>query len=238
MKSWFFRFFTSSIGKKLIMSLTGLFLIVFLVIHLIGNLLLLNNDGGESFNMYAHFMANNPLIQLVSKGNLFFILLHAVVGTALWAKNRAARGGQRYAVKVTRSDTTNAGFAKNMWFLGVIVFVFIIVHLAQFWAVMKFGTVGTNVNMVSYGAEEMKDLYALVAAAFSNIGYVLFYVICMAVIAFHLWHGFHSAFQTLGWDHPKYTPAIKFVGKAYSVLIPLGFAIIPIFYYYNYVIAK
>lgn len=234
MKSWFFKFFTSSIGKKLIMSLTGLFLILFLIVHLAGNLQLLNNDGGESFNVYAHFMAHNPLIQVISKGNFFFILLHAFVGTALWLTNRSARGGQRYAVQVTKAVNTNAGFAKNMWFLGVIVFVFIIVHLSQFWVVMKFGNVGTQVNMVSYGGEEVKDLYALVAAAFSNVGYVIFYVVCMLVIAFHLWHGFQSAFQTIGWNHPKYTPVIHFLGKAYSVLIPLGYAIIPVIYYLRY----
>ncbi len=220
------------------MSLTGLFLILFLVVHLAGNLQLLNNDNGESFNVYAHFMAHNSIVQLISKGNLFFIVLHAIVGSALWLKNRAARGSQGYAVKLTRSETTNAGFAKNMWFLGVIIFVFIIVHLAQFWAVMKFGTAGTDVSMVTYSDEEIRDLYALVSVAFSNVGYVIFYVICMIVIAFHLWHGFQSAFQTIGWNHPKYTPVIKFLGKAYSVVIPLGFAIIPIIYYYNNVMAK
>ncbi|MCB0519095.1 MAG: succinate dehydrogenase cytochrome b subunit [Saprospiraceae bacterium] len=231
MKNWFFRFFTSSIGKKLIMSLTGIFLILFLVVHLAGNLQLLNNDEGESFNVYSEFMAHNAIIQTISKGNFFFILLHVVIGTGLWLKNRQSRGSERYAVQVTRATQTNAGFAKNMWFLGVIVFVFIIVHLAQFWAVMKFGNVGSDVRMVSYGGEELKDLYSLVATAFTNLGYVIFYVVCMAVIAFHLWHGFQSAFQTIGFNHPKYTPAIHFLGKAYAVLIPLGFAIIPIIFY-------
>ncbi len=234
MKSWFLRFFTSSIGKKLIMSLTGIFLILFLAVHLAGNLQLLSNDGGESFNVYADFMANNPLIQFISKGNFFFILLHAVIGTGLWLTNRSARGGQGYAVKVTKATNTNAGFAKNMWFLGVIVFVFIIVHLAQFWFQMKFGEVGADVVMVNYGDGDVKDLYALVAATFTNLPFVIFYVVCMVVIAFHLWHGFQSAFQTIGWNHPKYTPIIAFLGKAYSILVPLGFAIIPIIFYLNH----
>ncbi len=209
------------------MALTGLFLILFLVVHLAGNLQLLNNDGGESFNVYADFMANNPLIQFISKGNFFFILLHAVVGIGLWITNRSARGSERYAVQKTRAVNTNAGFAKNMWFLGIILLVFIIVHLVQFWGVMKFGTIGTQ----NYGSGDVKDLYSIVKETFSNPLFVVFYVICMAVVGFHLWHGFQSAFQTIGWNHPKYSPIIHFLGKAYSVLVPLGFAVIPIVFY-------
>lgn len=231
MKSWFLRFFTSSIGKKLLMSLTGLFLILFLLVHLAGNLQLLNSDGGQSFNIYADFMAHNPLIQFISKGNFFFILLHAIVGTVLWIQNRAARGQERYAVEKTRATRANPFFAKYMWFLGMIVFIFILVHLAQFWAVMKFGKVGIDVAYVNYGEKDIKDLYTLVDAAFTNLTFVIFYVVCMIVITFHLWHGFHSAFQTIGWSHPKYTPVIHFLGKAYSILIPLGYAIIPIIFY-------
>ena len=215
------------------MSLTGLFLILFLLIHLAGNLQLLHDDGGEAFNVYSNFMAHNPLIQFISKANFFFILLHAVVGTWLWLSNRAARGNERYAVQKTRATNTTAGFAKNMWFLGVIVFVFIIVHLAQFWFLMKFGTAGTDFTTVNYGDGEIKNLFTLVADAFKNLPFVIFYVICMAVIAFHLWHGFQSAFQTIGWNHPKYSPIIRFLGKAYSILIPLGFAVIPIVFYWQ-----
>ncbi|MBI5916931.1 MAG: succinate dehydrogenase cytochrome b subunit [Bacteroidetes bacterium] len=231
MKSWFFRFFTSSIGKKLLMALTGLFLILFLMVHLAGNLQLLYNDGGVAFNVYADFMAHNPLIQLVSKGNFAFILLHAIVGTVLWVRNRSARGSQGYAVQKTKATQTNAGFAKNMWYLGVIVFVFIIIHLLQFWAMMKFGDVGADVNLVDIDGKQVKNLYALVEVAFTNMPFVFFYVLSMAVIAFHLWHGFQSAFQTIGWNHPKYTPVVQFLGKAYSVLVPLGFAVIPIVFY-------
>ncbi len=213
------------------MSLTGLFLILFLIVHLAGNLQLLNNDGGESFNIYADFMAHNPLIQFISKGNFFFILLHAVVGTGLWLTNRAARGSERYAVQKTRATNTNAGFAKNMWFLGVIIFVFIIDHHLQYWSQIKYGEVGEEVMMVSYVEPEVKDLYSLVASTFTNLPFVIFYVVSMVVIAFHLWHGFQSAFQTIGWNHPKYSPIIRFLGKAYSILIPLGFAVIPIVFY-------
>ena len=197
------------------MSLTGIFLIMFLAVHLIGNLQLLVDDQGRTFNEYAHFMGHNPLIQLISKGNFVFILLHAVTGLYLWAVNKAARGGQKYAVAKVRAAATHPGFAKNMAILGTILLVFILIHLFQFWLQMKMGFVAN----VSYeGGPEIGDLYQKVSNVFLNPGFVLFYLICMVVIAFHLWHGFQSAFQTLGLNHQKYTPIIQFLGKAYSVV--------------------
>ena len=224
---WIGRFFTSSIGQKLLMGLTGLFLILFLLVHLVGNLQLLYDDGGLAFNTYADFMGNNPLIQFVSKGNFFFIALHAVLGIYLYVKNKMARGNEKYAVQKVRAVNTHAGFARNMAALGTILLVFILVHLYQFWLKMKLGIVDT----VEVDGEQVSNLYALVSATFTDPLFVIFYVVCMAVVAFHLWHGFQSAFQTFGWNHPKYSPTIQFLGKAYSVLIPLGFAIIPIVFY-------
>ncbi len=209
------------------MGLTGLFLILFLIVHLVGNLQLLKDDGGQSFNVYADFMAHNPLIQFISKVNFFLILLHAFLGTAIWVRNRMARGSIKYAVEKTRATQTNAFFSKYMWFWGVVIFIFLIVHIAQFWVVMKFGEAG----IVNYDGKDIKDLYTLVAETFTNSMFVVFYVVCMAVLAFHLWHGFYSAFQTIGWNHPKYTPIIQFLSKAYAILIPFGFAIIPIIFY-------
>lgn len=233
MKNWFLSFFTSSIGKKLLMALTGLFLILFLLVHLVGNLQLLKNDGGESFNIYADFMGHNPLIQFISKANFFFILLHAVIGIMLKRQNVAARGKAGYAVNRTRATQTNATFAKYMAFWGMIIFIFLIVHLAQFWVVMKFGTVGVNVETVNIGGRDVRDLFSVVSETFMSLGFVIFYVLCMLAVSFHLWHGFYSAFQTIGWSHPKYTPVIQFLSKAYAVLIPLGFAIIPLIFYFK-----
>ncbi|MCG8332688.1 MAG: succinate dehydrogenase cytochrome b subunit [Chitinophagales bacterium] len=226
--SWFSNFLTSSIGRKVIMSLTGLFLITFLVIHLIGNLQLLNPDDGMSFNIYAYFMTHNPLIKTVSYLLYASILIHAVQGWMLWSKNRKARGGQRYAVKNTRAVGTNSFAASNMGWLGTIIFIFLVIHMYQFWLQMKLG----NTPMVTYDGNEVKDLYTIVADAYSNIGYVIFYVVSMVVVAYHLLHGFQSAFQTLGLNHRKYTPFIKGVGLVYSILIPLGFAIIPLYMYF------
>jgi len=226
--SWLTSFLTSSLGKKVIMSLTGLFLISFLAIHLLGNLLLLADDGGDQFNLYAKFMTTNPLIKTVSYLLYASILLHSVQGIMIWLKNRAARGTQRYAVHVTRATNTNASAAKNMGWLGTIILVFILIHLYQFWLQMKLGVL----DPVTIDGVTVKNLYAPVALAFSNIVYVIFYVACMIVIAFHLYHGFQSAFQTLGLNHRKWSPLVKMVGTFYSIVVPLGFAIIPLYFYF------
>lgn len=231
MVNWFSRFITSSIGQKLIMSLTGLFLIIFLIVHLIGNLQLMSDDGGQAFNEYAYFMTHNPLIKTVSYGLYAFILLHAIQGIMLWRRNKSARGGEGYAVKVNRVAGNNSRVSSvYMGALGTVILIFILIHMCQFWLQMKLG----NVDMVTYGdGEPVKDLYKMVAATYEDILFVIFYVVSMIFIAFHLWHGFQSAFQTLGLNHPKYTPAIKFIGKLYSVFVPLGFAAIPLYMYFK-----
>jgi succinate dehydrogenase / fumarate reductase cytochrome b subunit len=227
--NWFSNFLTSSIGQKLIMSLTGLFLILFLVIHLIGNLQLIAGDGGESFNIYAYFMTHNPLIKTVSWGLYAFILLHAVQGILLAIKNRKARGPKRYAV----NTTANTSFAsRNMALLGMLVLAFLGIHMGDFWYQMKFTN---NLEYLSYPGinYQVKNLYAKVAVTFGQTWFVVVYVISMLVLAIHLWHGFASSFQTLGLRHKKYTPLIEALGKIYSVLVPALFALIPLVMYFR-----
>jgi succinate dehydrogenase / fumarate reductase cytochrome b subunit len=225
--SWLTNFLFSSIGRKLIMSLTGIFLILFLTVHLIGNLQLLAGDDGEKFNLYADFMGHNPLIQIISIGNFFFIFLHAVTGILLYFQNKASSGGgsSRYAVKSTKTTSYSS---RNMAWFGTVILVFILIHLFQFWFKVKLTGIP---DLITYDGVEMKNVYTLVAAAFSSIPFVLFYVASMIVIGLHLSHGFQSAFQSLGLNHKKYTPLIKGLGTTYSILIPLGYAIIPIVFY-------
>ena len=222
--NWFIAFLKSSLGRKLIMSLTGLFLIMFLIVHLNGNFQLLLDDGGEKFNLYTKFMTSNPLIKTISYLLYFFILLHTIQGLLIWRHNRAARKN-RYAVPGTKTSTFAA---RNMAYLGMVIFIFLVIHMWQFWFQMKIG--GTN--MITYeGHEPVKDLYEIVAYAFSQWWYVVFYVVCMIFLGYHLAHGFQSAFQTLGINHKKYTPWIKGIGMIYSILVPLGFAAIPVIFY-------
>ncbi|MBK7939201.1 MAG: succinate dehydrogenase cytochrome b subunit [Lewinellaceae bacterium] len=226
--SWFTRFLSSSLGQKVVMSLTGIFLMLFLVVHLLGNLQLLNDDNGESFNTYAFFMTHNPLIKIISYTLYAFILWHAVQGIRLWQGNRAARGHVKYAVSHVRPSERSS---RNMAWLGIVVFVFLILHMWQFWLQMKMGVLAP-VEVAAYD-HPVQNLYLPVAEAFKNPLYVAFYTISMVVIGLHLWHGFWSSFQTLGLNHPRYTPLIKAVGYVYAIGIPAGFALIPIVFYFS-----
>lgn len=210
------------------MALTGIFLMLFLVIHLLGNLQLLKDDQGEAFNTYAFFMTNNPVIKIISYSLYAFILLHTVQGLRLWFYNRASRGENRYAVRNTRASE---GSARNMAWFGIVILIFLILHLWQFWLQMKLGAL-PPVEVDAY-EHPVQNLYQPVADAFQNIFYVIFYVLSMIVVGFHLWHGFWSSFQTLGLTHKKYTPIIRGIGYLYSVGIALGFAIIPIVSYFS-----
>ncbi|CAN5448955.1 succinate dehydrogenase [soil metagenome] len=217
--NWFTELFGSTLGKKVVMALTGLFLISFLVIHLIGNLQLLKGDGGQAFNVYAQFMTHNPVIKTISYSLYASIVIHSVWALLLTIGNRKARG-TGYAVGGTSSKWTS----RNMGILGTITLIFIVIHMRQFWAEMHWGSVPYQI----YDGEEYKDLYTICAFAFAQIWYVILYVFCMIVLGFHLYHGFQSAFQTLGLNHLKYNPIIRVVGTGFSLVVPALFALIPI----------
>ena len=225
--SWVTNFLTSSIGRKLIMSLTGLFLISFLLVHLLGNLQLLAGDGGTSFNVYAKFMTQNPLIKFISYGLYALILLHTILGILLWSKNRGAKGGQYAASPKGQKDVTWA--SKNMALLGTLILAFLLLHMGDFWWKMKMD----QLPYVDIDGVQVKDLYSKVSESFSNLWIVIAYLVGLAVLGFHLWHGFQSAFQTLGLNHPKYTPLIKASGKAFSILVPIAYAILPLYFFFG-----
>jgi len=228
--NWFTKFLTSSIGQKLVMSLTGLFLISFLVVHLAGNIQLITDDTGVAFNSYAKFMTGNPIIKTISWGLYAMILLHAIQGLSLWWKNRKARGSEKYAVKVTRgADGVASSAAKQMAVLGTLILAFLLIHMGDFWWAMKRG----QVPMVDCGDGELcQDLYTKVYASFKITWVVIAYMIGMIALSFHLRHGFWSAFQTLGWNHPKWTPAINATSWLLAIALPLAFAAIPLYMYF------
>ncbi len=225
--SWLSKTFTSSLGKKVVMSLTGLFLCTFLVVHLIGNLQLLKNDGGEAFNLYANLMAHNPLIETVSFGLYFFIIVHTVMAIVLTYQNRKSRPVD-YAVTNKKSTWES----RSMMLLGTLILFFLIVHMGDFWYKYKISEDWTY-GYKTYGNLVIRDIYSLVVHEFKELDHMLIYVVAQFVLAFHLRHGFQSAFQSLGLNHVKYTPAIQFVGNAFSILIPLGFVIQPLYVFFN-----
>jgi len=208
------------------MSLTGIFLILFLIVHMSGNLQLLSHDGGESFNVYAAFMSHNPFILVISIGLYTFILLHSIQGIVLWAANRKSKG------KTFKANSSNGASwaSKNMALLGTLVFAFLLLHMGDFWVKMRFTD---SLAMVSYPDHPIpvEDIYTRVHIAFQNLWIVIAYEVGVIALAFHLAHGFQSAFQTLGINHKKYTPLIKAVGWIYTIVISLGFIVMPLYHY-------
>ena len=224
--SWLTNTLSSTLGRKLLMALTGLFLIIFLIVHLIGNLQLLASDGGEAFNIYAKFMTTNPVIKTTSYLLYATFIIHIIWAIILTVNNRSARP---VGYAVSAASTNSKWSSRNMGVLGTIIFNFLVFHLSNFWWKMKFG----DIPMVYYAGTEYKDLYTVVSTAFSETWIVFFYVVSMVGLMFHLFHGFQSAFQTLGLNHPKYNPAIKAVGAVFAIVVPALFASIPILMYLN-----
>ena len=225
---WFNKTFTSSIGRKLVMSLTGIFLILILIEHLIGNLLLLKEDGGVAFNEFAHFMKYNPLIQIGEVVLFGGFIFHAFDGLLLERKNRVARP-VKYAF--SNKSKLDSVFSKYMGPFGIVILIFLVIHLWNFFRFKYFA----DVAHMEVDGEHIADLAGLTVIAFQDPITVAFYVIAMIPLAFHLNHGFQSAFQTLGINHKKYSPTIRFLGAAYSVIIPLGMALIPLIMYIKHI---
>jgi succinate dehydrogenase / fumarate reductase cytochrome b subunit len=215
----------SSLAKKYWMALTGLFLVIFLFAHLAGNLQLLDMspEGQLKFNAYARFMTTFPLVKVVSYLLYFSILFHAFDGFLLTIQNRKARP-VKYAYE--KPGANSAWYARQMALLGTLILVFLVIHMRSFWFEMHWGNIGVDAN-------GNKDLYTVVAAAFSQSWYVALYVVMMAVLAFHLLHGFQSAFQSLGLNHPRYTPLVKNIGVFIAVVVPVFFALIPVWMFVN-----
>lgn len=214
--------FSSSIGKKLIMGITGLFLILFLVVHCFINSLIFLNDGGLTFNLGAHFMATNWLIRGSEVILMLGLLAHIVQGLRLTWLNQAARP-VKYAVN--NGNANSKWYSRSMGLLGTLLLIFLIIHLSQFWVVSRF----TGIKTVDANGHD--DLYAIMKETFKSLGVVVIYVLAMFSLAYHLLHGFASAFQTLGWNHKKYTPLIKSLGVWYSIIIAVLFAAMPIAFY-------
>ncbi len=229
----------SSLAKKYWMAFTGLFLCLFLVGHLFGNLQLLipvSEGARDQFNEYALFMTTNPAVKVLSYLTYFSIIFHAIDGIVLTINNRKARP-QGY---VSFKPSTNTMWSsRNMGILGTIILAFIIVHMAMFWGELKFGGLDETLYTTESGAE-VKDLYTLTIKTFQDAEYGLWwaiaYALAMVAIAFHLTHGFSSGFQSLGINHPKYNGFIRKTGWAFAILVPLAFAVIP--FYIHFVLEK
>jgi succinate dehydrogenase / fumarate reductase cytochrome b subunit len=213
------NFLQSSIGKKLVMGLTGLFLISFLIVHCLLNSFIFFNDGGLMFNVGATFMAKNPLIRAMEYVLFIGLIWHMIQALILTMENTKARPVS-YAYH--NGSANSKWYSRSMGILGTLLLLFLIVHLAHFWVKSRFtGLPGEDAN----GNE---NLYAVMQQVFQIWWVVVIYVAGCISLAYHLLHGFPSAFQTMGWNHPKYNPLILKVGTAFSIIVPLIFALMPI----------
>jgi succinate dehydrogenase / fumarate reductase cytochrome b subunit len=202
----------SSISKKFVMALAGLFLLLFLPVHLIINLMLLNSDP-VPFNEAAHFMATFPVIKIVEVVLMATILIHITYGLILQIQNWMARPqGYRSGQKAETSF-----FSRFMIWTGGSIFIFLLIHFFNFYFV-KLGIV----------EGDPENFYAMAHQLFQIPGYNILYWICFILLGFHLYHAFGSAFQTLGLNHRIWTPVVKIVALFYAIVLPLGFSIIPL----------
>jgi succinate dehydrogenase / fumarate reductase cytochrome b subunit len=216
--------FNSSIGKKLIMSITGLFLMLFLLVHLTVNLMLLVGDG-EVFNRAAHFMGTNPAVRVIEPILAIGFIFHIFYATYITLQNRKTRP---IGYTTSASNGLSTWPSKNMYILGLTIFIFLVIHLANFYWKLKFGTV----ESITYGKETMPNTYALVAGLFINYWwYDLLYVIGAISLGLHLSHGFWAAFQTLGWNGTKWLKRLEVLAYVYAIVIGTGFSLIPIYFF-------
>ncbi|WP_210465465.1 MULTISPECIES: succinate dehydrogenase cytochrome b subunit [Rufibacter] len=222
--SWFSKTFSSTIGRKLLVAVTGLFLCSFLVVHLVGNLQLFKGDGGASFNIYSHFMATNPLIRTMEIVLVLGFVFHIYEALVLTRRNKNVR---KTAYAYNRPQDNSNWSSRNMGLLGTVILVFLIIHLYNFFWRARFG----EPNMIDIEGTGYDDLYSVVVQSFHLWWYVLIYVLGQIALGYHLYHGFSSAFHTLGLNHKKYTPGIQKFGAFFSIVVPAGFAAMPLYFF-------
>ena len=210
------QLFTSSIGKKILMALTGFFLIIYLIVHASVNALIFINDGGQTFNEAAHFMLHNYFIRFLEIGLFAIFILHIIQGLMLWQQNKATR-----KIKYEQTDYPKEikWYSRYMGWLGTFLLLFLVMHLAQFWAQTK--------NELYFNGPAI-DLYQQMKVIFTNPVWFTLYMIGLASLLFHLLQGFQSAFQTFGINNRRWIYIIKGVGVFYSVAVCLLFASMPL----------
>lgn len=215
--------FNSSIGRKIAMALTGIFLISFLMVHCGVNAMIFFNDGGELFNEAAEFMGTNWIIRTMEFVLFGGLLWHIFQGLWLWMDNQKKRKN-KYGKSSGNANST--WYSRSMGLLGTLLLLFLILHLKHFWVVSRLTDEIVSGNETLYG--EMQEVFA-------NGWVVLVYVLGCISLSYHLLHGFQSAFQSLGINHPAWTPIIKSAGNAFSFVVPLLFAAMPVAMYLGWI---
>lgn len=216
------NYFSTSIGKKILVGATGLFLVTFLVVHCYVNAMVFWPDQGQHFTAAAAFMGGNPAIRIIEIGLFAGFFIHIFQGLSLWSQN-AKRRPVKYAVSA--GNKTSNWYSRSMGLLGTLILMFLILHLYHFWAPNRYGQAFDP-------AWKEEDLYNKMKFVFTEWWVVIVYILGCISLAWHLMHGFYSGFQTFGLATHKYKGMIKSLGVAFSIIVPLIFAIMPIYMHY------
>jgi succinate dehydrogenase / fumarate reductase, cytochrome b subunit len=214
------EFFTSSVGKKWVMALTGLFLITFLVVHVSINACIWAMDDGAMFNAAAHFMGSTVVIRILEIGLIAGFLIHIVQGLVLVFQNRSKR---KIGYAVAMGNKGSKWYSRSMGLLGTLILIFLIIHLSHFWV--------PNRNSQGWLLGKELDLYDRMKTTFQTGWIVIVYVLGCISLAWHLLHGFQSAFRTFGVTNKRYLALLNVAGIGFSIIVPLAFAMMPVSFY-------
>jgi len=223
--------FTSSVGKKFVMGLTGIFLVSFLVVHVGINSCIWAMDGGEMFNKAAHFMGSTVVIRIMEVGLFVGIFAHIIQGLVLTFQNQKKR---TIGYQVPMGNKGSKWYSRSMGLLGTIILIFFIIHWKQFWIPSRF----TDMAEVTYeNGTPVHDLFSLMKETFAKgqEWVVILYVVACISLAYHLLHGFQSAFRSLGVYNNRYLRLLNAVGTGFAIIVPLAFAMMPISIYFEWV---
>jgi succinate dehydrogenase / fumarate reductase cytochrome b subunit len=216
-----------SIGRKFLMSITGIFLLLFILVHLTVNLLIIFDDTGTLYNSGAHFMVSNPVIRVVEPILGLGFLIHIIWSLIIIWENWLARP-VRYR-KSIRSEATSWA-SRNMFILGGLVLVFLGIHLYNFYIRIKF-TGSPLLEETIIGGTEMHNIYALVSTLFKeSILYSLLYILGGCLLGLHVTHGFWSAFQTIGFSNKQWLNRLQWIARIYAIVVAIGFSVIPLYF--------
>ncbi len=214
----------SSIARKVAMSLSALFLLIFLLQHFVINFSSVVSE--DAFNEISHFMGTNPVVQFIFQPILMFgVVFHFVMGFVLEAKNRSARP-VKYAMN--KGGENASWMSRSMLFSGLFILGFLAVHLWDFWFPEM------NYKYIEMNPADPDRYYEELVHKFTDMWRVAVYAFTFIFLSLHLLHGFQSAFQSMGWRHPKYTPVIELIGKVYAIAIPAGFIFIALYHHFSH----
>ena len=230
------HFFTSAVGRKIVMALTGIFLVTFLIVHVGLNACIFadwvdTSDNGEMFNKAAHFMGSTIVTRLLEIVLFAGFILHIIQGYVVEAKNRARRG---HGYQIALGSRGSTWMSRSMAILGTLIFLYLIMHVAQFWVPSR---ITKSLEEVSYdgGRTQIHNLFLKMYEVFQSPVVVVLYLVGVAALGFHLLHGFHSAFRSMGVHNKKYLSLLKGLGYGFTAIVCIMFALMPISMYLNWV---